>query len=359
MILLVAVVACVTAGAALAVVSGLRLLPTVRMQLAGLALCCVVLPLLAVLLSGWVMFGMGDDLKILAVSCAAASAAVAAGLLLGRSLGRRVDRLRDTARQFASGDLAARTPVSGPTELAELSATFNEMATRLAALFDSQSELVAWASHDLRTPVASLKAMVEAVEDGVAAADEYVPQIRAQVLTLESLVEDLFELACIDAGAATLDPEETDLSELVRSCVDELRPEADIDGVGLEARTNGSLPTLCAPQKTARALRNLLSNALRHTPRGGSIVVSVGSNDGFARVSVEDSGEGVPTHAHERMFERFWRGDNARTAGRAGAGLGLTIARGLVEAQGGEMWAAPRSGGGLEIGFTLPRAPRR
>jgi signal transduction histidine kinase len=351
-------VACLTAAAASAVVLALRRLPTVRLQLAGLALCCVVLPLIAVLLSGWVMFGMGDDLKILAVSSAAACAAVAAGLLLGRSIGRRIDGLRDTAREFARGDLGARTPVEGPAELAELSATFNEMAAQLAVLFDSRSELVAWASHDLRTPVASLKAMVEAVEDGVAEADEYLPQIHAQVLTLESLVEDLFELACLDAGASALEMQEMDLSELVRSCVDEVRPEADMEGVALEARTNGSLHALCAPHKTARVLRNLLSNALRHTPHGGSIVVSVGSHNGVAQIRVEDTGEGVPPQLHQRMFERFWRGDDARTSGRAGAGLGLTIARGLVEAQGGEVWAAPRSGGGLEIGFTLPRTKR-
>jgi signal transduction histidine kinase len=335
-----------------------RLLPTVRSQLAVLALCCVVLPLLVVLLSGWVMFGMGDDLKILAVSGAAALGAAAAGLLLGRSIGRRIERLRDTAREFAGGDLGARTPVEGPAELAELSSTFNEMAGQLAALFDSRSELVAWASHDLRTPVASLKAMVEAVEDGVAEPEEYLPQIHAQVLTLESLVADLFELACIDARAAELETSETDLSELVHSCVDEVRPEADIDGVALEAHTNGSLKAFCEPQKTARVLRNLLANALRHTPSGGSIVVSLGTCDGVARVCVEDTGEGVPPGGNERMFERFWRGDNARTSGRAGAGLGLTIARGLVEAQGGEVWAAPRSGGGLEVGFTLPRAKR-
>jgi two-component system, OmpR family, sensor histidine kinase BaeS len=333
-----------------------RLLPTVRLQLAVLALLCVVLPLVVVLLSGWVMFGMGDDLKILAVSSAAALAAVAAGLLVGRSIGRRIERLRDTAREFASGDLEARTPVEGPAELAELSVTFNEMAAQLAALFDSRSELVAWASHDLRTPVASLKAMIEAVEDGLAETGEYLPQIHAQVLTLESLIEDLFELACIDAGAETLVAEETDLSELVRSCVDEVRPEAEIDGVAIDARADGSLSAFCAPQETARVLRNLLSNALRHTPRGGSIVVSLGSRNGVAQVCVEDTGEGAPAQGHERMFDRFWRADDARTSGRAGAGLGLAIARGLVEAQGGEVWAAPRTGGGLEVGFTLPRA---
>jgi signal transduction histidine kinase len=331
---------------------------TVRLQLAALALCCVVLPLTIVLLSGWVMFGMGDDLKILAVSAAAASVAVAAGLLIGRSLGRRIDTLRHAARQFASGDLAARTPVEGPAELAELSETFNEMAAQLARLFDSRSELVAWASHDLRTPIASLKAMLEAVEDGVAESAEYLPRIHAQVLTLESLVEDLFELACIDAGASTPELHETDLPELVRSCVDELRPEAAAGGIGLRVLTNGSLPARCAPEQTARVLRNVLSNAVRHTPGGGSVVVSVAPRDGFASVSVQDTGAGLPSAARQRIFDRFWRGDNARTSGAAGGGLGLTIARGLVEAQGGEMWAAEHAGGGLEIAFTLPRAER-
>jgi signal transduction histidine kinase len=332
---------------------------TVRLQLAGLALCCVVLPLIAVLLSGWVMFGMGDDLKILGVSAAAATAGVAAGLLIGRSIGRRIDRLRRAARQFASGDLAARTPVEGPAELAELSETFNEMAEQLARMFDSRSELVAWASHDLRTPIASLKAMLEAVEDGVAEPAEYLPRIQAQVLTLESLVQDLFELACIDAGASTPELGETDLPELVRTCVDELRPEAAADGIGLEVLPNGSLTAQCAPEQTARVLRNVLSNALRHTPSGGSVVVSVAPHDGYASVSVQDTGAGLPPAARQRMFDRFWRGDNARTGGAAGGGLGLTIARGLVEAQGGEMWAAERAGGGLEVAFTLPRSERR
>jgi signal transduction histidine kinase len=304
------------------------------------------------------MFGMGDDLKILAVSAAAASAAVAAGLLIGRSIGRRIDTLRHAARRFASGDLAARTPVEGPAELAELSETFNEMAAQLAMLFDSRSELVAWASHDLRTPIASLKAMLEAVEDEVAEPAEYLPRIQAQVLTLEFLVEDLFELACIDAGASTPELRETDLPELVRSCVDELRPEAASEGIGLQVLTNGTLTAQCAPEQTARVLRNVLANALRHTPNGGLVVVSVAPQNGFASVSVQDTGEGLPAAARQRMFDRFWRADNARTSGRAGAGLGLTIARGLVEAQGGEMWAAEHAGGGLEVGFTLPRSER-
>jgi signal transduction histidine kinase len=356
MIGLALIVATVTAAAGAAVVLLLRLLPTVRLQLAGLALCCVVLPLAAVLLSGWVMFHMGDDLKILAVSSAAASAAVGAGLVVGRSLGNRLDRLRYAAREFARGDLTARTAEDGPAELAELAAAFNDMASRLAELFDSRSELVAWASHDLRTPIASLKAMLEAVEDGVADQVEYLPDLRAQVRTLETLVEDLFEVACIDAGALRLDLHAADVSMLVRSCVDGLKREADAAGVRLRAETNGAATALCAPEKIERVIRNLLTNALRHTPRSGSVEASVAARNGRVAVTVEDTGEGLAPATQRRMFERFWRADPARTNGGAGSGLGLTIARGLVEAHGGRIWAEPRAGGGTRVGFTLPSA---
>jgi signal transduction histidine kinase len=349
------IVAAVTAVAALAVVLGLRLLPTVRLQLAGLALSCVLLPLAAVLLSGWVMFHMGDDVKILAIVCAASSAAVGAGLLLGRSLGRRIDRLRGAARAFARGDLGARTVEDGPVELAELAGAFNEMASRLSELFDSRSELVAWASHDLRTPVASLKAMVEALEDGVATPSEYLVPIRRQVETLEALVEDLFDVACIDARALTLAPRPAELSALVRSCVDAVRPEAAAAGVRLDARTNGDAIAMCEPEKIERVLRNLLANALQHTPREGSIVVSVATVDGEVRVVVEDTGTGLQPEDRRRMFDRFWRGDAARSGGKAGAGLGLTIARGLVEAHGGRIWAEPGERGGTTVGFSLLR----
>ena len=353
MITLAVVVTLVTAASAVAMVWLLQLLPTVRLQLSGLALLCVALPLLVVLLSGWVMFHMGDDVKILAVASAAASAAAGAGLLLGRSIARRIDRLRHAARIFAAGDLAARTPVDGPEELAELSGAFNEMAAQLSDVFDSRSELVAWASHDLRTPIASLKAMLEAVEDGVAEPAELVPALRTQVRTLERLVEDLFDVAAMEMGALTLDVRRIELGDIVSSCVQAAESDARAARVRLHASAHGPVYAQCAPEKIERVLRNLLANALRYTPSGGPIVVSVSAENGSAQVKVEDNGIGLPSGADGRVFERFWRGDAARTGG--GAGLGLTIARGLVDAHGGTIWAKPRSTGGTEIGFTLPR----
>ena len=184
MIELAFLVAVATLVVGLVVAFGLRLLPTVRLQLVGLALLAVVLPLGVVLLSGWVMFHMGADVKILAVTVASASAAVISALLLARSIAAEIDRLRASSAALAAGDLGARAAEHGPAELAELAGSFNEMAENLAQLFDARRELVAWASHDLRTPIASLQAMLEAVEDGIANAEQYLPTMHEQVRIL-------------------------------------------------------------------------------------------------------------------------------------------------------------------------------
>jgi signal transduction histidine kinase len=349
------VVAAATLSVGLAVALALRALPTVRLQLVGLAFLAVVLPLTAVLLSGWVMFHMGDDVKILAVAAASASAAVLAALLLARGVASRIDRLRASSAALAAGDLGARAPEEGPAELADLARSFNEMAANLARLFDARRELVAWASHDLRTPIASLQAMLEAVEDGLAAPEHYLPAMNDQVRTLARLVEDLFELARIDSGALTLELREAELDVLVRSCVRGFEAEALARGVRVETRILDGARARCEPEKVERVLYNLLTNALRHTPSDGSVAVLVEPRTREVQVTVEDSGEGIEPELAQRMFERFWRGDAARTSG-TGAGLGLAIARGLVEAQGGRIWAESREGGGGRVSFTLPAA---
>jgi signal transduction histidine kinase len=352
---LAVLVASAALGAGLVATFLLRLLPTVWLQLAGLALLSATVPLTAVLLSGWVMFHMGADVKILTVTTAAAFASVGAALLLARSIARRIDRLRAASVELAGGDLAATAPEEGPAELAQLAASFNEMASRLAALFDARRELVAWASHDLRTPIASMQAMLEALEDGLAEPEDYLPVLQQQVRTLAVLVDDLFELARIDAGALTLELRRAELAGVVDVCLDGLEAEARARRVKLEARVAADAVAWCAPDQVQRVLANVLTNALRHTPSDGSIAVLVEPHPGELQVTVEDTGDGLRPEAQERMFDRFWRGDAARTTGRAGAGLGLAIARGLVEAQGGRIWAEPRSGGGARVCFTLPR----
>jgi signal transduction histidine kinase len=354
MIALALVVAASTLIVALVAGLGVQRLRTVRLQLAGLAALCVLLPLAAVFLSGWVMFHMGDDVKILAVAAGSATAAAGAGLLLARRISASLDRVRQASADLARGDLAARAPERGPAELAELGASFNRMAESLERLFDARRELVAWASHDLRTPVASMQAMLEAVEDGLAAPEQYLGALREQVRTLGGLVEDLFELSTIDTGTLTLELRRAELSPLVESCVRILEPQAEARRVALRARIAGTPAAICAPDKVERVLYNLVTNALRHTPSDGAVAVRVELRADEVEVAVEDTGEGLTTEASRRMFERFWRGDRSRSGG--GAGLGLAIARGLVEAQGGRIWAESGPNGGATVRFTLPAA---
>jgi signal transduction histidine kinase len=349
-------VAGITLAVGLAATVALRFLPTVRLQLGGLALLAVLLPLLAVILSGWVMFHMGDDVKILAVAAAAASAAVGAALALGASIARRIERLGSASTSLAAGDLAARAPEDGPRELAGLGRSFNEMAANIETLFDARRELVAAASHDLRTPIASITAMLEAIEDGLADPAEYLAPLQDQARRLASLVEDLFELARIDAGSLAHELNEVELAPLVDACLRGFEAEARSLNVRLERHVDAELSALCAPEQIERVLLNLLTNALRHTPSDGTVAVVAEQAEDAIRVSVEDTGEGITPDTAQRMFDRFWRSDSARNGAAGGAGLGLAIARGLVEAQGGRMWAEPRESGGARVSFTLPAA---
>jgi signal transduction histidine kinase len=354
----VTLLAFAVAGASLVVGIGLayllRYAPTVWLQLAGLALVSVCVPLGAVFASGWVMFHMGTDLKILAVAAGSATAAVGAGLLLARWISLPIRRVGEASARLAAGDLGARAPLGGTGEVAGLAVSFNTMAASIEQLFDARRELVAWASHDLRTPLASMRAMLEAIEDGLAEPDDYLPMLRDQVGTLTLLVDDLFELARIDAGALTLELQQLPVSGLVDSALRLLQPEAAARQVALRCDSTGETTAAVAPEKIERVLFNLVTNALRHTPSDGSVAVHVARREADVLVSVEDTGSGLEPDALGKMFDRFWRADRARSA--AGMGLGLAIARGLVEAHGGEIWAENRPQGGAKVSFTLPAA---
>jgi signal transduction histidine kinase len=197
--------------------------------------------------------------------------------------------------------------------------------------------------------------MVEAVEDGLAEPAEYVPALREQLATLSALVDDLFELSRIDAGVLTLELHAIALDPVVATCVRGFDAEARARRVQLETRLDPQLPPArCAPDKVERVLVNLLTNALRHTPSDGSIAVVLKPEAGDIVVAVENSGESLSEETSTRMFDRFWRGDPSRRS--RGSGLGLAIARGLVEAQGGTIWAESRPEGGARVAFTLPAA---
>ena len=331
----------------------LRRLSALRSQLAAFGLLAVVLPLAAVLLSGWVMFHMGADVKILAVAAGAAASAVAVALVLATSITSPLAELSVASGRLAEGDLTVRAPTGGPRELAQLGRSFNAMASDLESLFDARRELIAAASHDLRTPVASISAMLEAIEDGLARPEEYLGPLQEHARRLGTLVDDLFELARIDAGALSYELQVIAVAPLVDSCVRGVEAEARARGVKLEQRLGEAPLVRCAPDQVERVLLNLLTNALQHTPSDGAVAVMLDVVDARVTVSVEDTGSGLTPEAARRMFERFWRSDPARTGG---SGLGLAIARGLVEAQGGQIWAEGAETGGARVSFTLPVA---
>jgi signal transduction histidine kinase len=283
---------------------------------------------------------------------------VIGALLFARSVTGSLAPIRATSLGLAAGRLDLRAPASSTAEFDELARAVNEMAASLERLFDARRELVAWASHDLRTPLAALQAMLEAVDDGLARPEHYLPAIHDQVRAMAVLIDDLFELAQLDARAVSADGEAA-LHPVIESCVRGLQAEARARRVRLEARVEDPLPDVrCAPTNVERVLMNLLTNALRHTPSDGSIAVlaQFAQDAPEVVVTVADTGDGLSPQALQRMFDRFWRDDDARDRRTGGAGLGLAIAQGLVEHHGGRIWAENRDGGGASVSFTLPRA---
>jgi signal transduction histidine kinase len=236
------------------------------------------------------------------------------------------------------------------------------MAERERMLERSRRELVAWVSHDLRTPIAGIRAMVEALDDGVvddpAEVRRYHGQLVCEADRLARLVDDLFELSRIEADTLALTLEPLSLGELVSDAVASAAVVAESKGVRVAGRVDGPAPRIsgAAPELT-RAVRNLLDNAIRHTPPGGVVEVAVAGIDGAAEVSVRDECGGIPAADLDRVFDLAYRGDTARSPGDdEGAGLGLAIARGFVEAHRGDI-AVRNEPGGCRFIVTLPLVP--
>jgi signal transduction histidine kinase len=215
-------------------------------------------------------------------------------------------------------------------------------------------------SHDLRAPLAGIRAMSEALEDGVAASPElYYKQMQAAVDRLTTMVDDLFELSRLQSGKLPLESEPVPLSDLISDCLATLDPLAAARGVTLTGRTDGSGPAVVGSvRELSRALTNLLANAIRHTSRGGRVEARVSCRAGRAVVAVQDECGGIPAQELNRVFDVGFRGEPARTPGQpsAGSGLGLAIARGIVEAHSGSV-GAQNTPGGCVFTIELPTAP--
>jgi signal transduction histidine kinase len=282
-----------------------------------------------------------------------------AGAILSRSLTAPLQRLAAAARAIAGGQVGQPVRVEGSAEVAEVGQAFNEMTSALKKAEIVRQNLVADVAHELRTPLTVLQGNLRAILDGVYALDPAeISRLYDETRLLGRLVDDLRELALADAGQLDLNLQPTDIGDVIRNTVDALGLAAEAEQVVLTARLPDNIPVVQAdPQRVAQVLRNLLINALRHTPPGGSVTAEAHLADGFVEIAVADTGEGIGPDDLSHVFERFWRADPARVRGDRFAdstGLGLSVAQSLVEAQGGRIWAESTLDEGATFRFTLP-----
>ncbi|NUR89168.1 MAG: HAMP domain-containing histidine kinase [Nonomuraea sp.] len=272
-------------------------------------------------------------------------------VVLGRWVTRESRRLVSAVR---SAPFTA--PRGLPWELQTIADALEESYAREQALEGARRELVAWVSHDLRTPLAGMRAMAEALEDGVAAdpvvVKRYHAQIRLEVERLSGMVDDLFELSRIHAGALRLSPVPVGLADLVADTVAGVEPLAAAKGVRLVAPSVEAVPVTVDAGKLGRALGNLVVNAIRHTPSDGAVVLRAGVSGDTVRLSVDDACGGIPDEDLPRVFEVAFRGEAARSPG-GGAGLGLAIAQGIVTAHSGSI-DVTNTGPGCRFEIRLP-----
>lgn len=369
-------IALLAAGSSLAVaVAGVALLRAMpRRSLVAsstvVALVGVLGVLVAALVGAVTMFLSGHDFGVLLLVCAVAGAVgVATAVVLARAVVAGSRALGVSAATLADG---VYTPAAGrlPGELADLDRRLAETSARLEesrgrerALEESRRELVAWVSHDLRTPLAGIRAMAEALEDGVvtdeATIARYHAGLRREADRLAVMVDDLFELSRINAAALSLTLQDVSLADLVSDAVASAQPVAAAKGVRLVGDADDELPVVeGSVPELGRVLRNLLSNAIRHTPADGVVSVIAGTDDESVYVDVSDACGGIPDEDLPRVFDVAFRGTAARTPGAdGGAGLGLAIAKGLVEAHQGGI-TIHNEGAGCRVRVRLPAQSR-
>ena len=339
-----------------------------RVRLALLCGLTAVSALANVGFTAFLMFLSSHDLALLATLLGfSLGMSMFVALAFSRSTTRSIREVVEAVRRMNSGSLDTRVEVPLGDEIGELATALNSMAERLEASFSRERELeqarkdlVRAVSHDLRTPLASIRAMVESINDGVVADERtvkrYLRSTQSEVEKLSQLINDLFELAQMDAGALELHLETSSLQDLLSDTLESMSAQAVSRKLTIEGAVDDELsPVVMDPQRVQRVLYNLVQNALRHTPPDGSIFIRATDAGTEVRVDVIDTGEGIPGHALPQLFQQPYRPDGTQVRG-AGGGLGLSIARGIVEAHGGRIWVQSSVGEGSTFSFTLPKA---
>jgi signal transduction histidine kinase len=283
--------------------------------------------------------------------------AVIVAALLSRTITRPLRDLIDGVRRFAAGDYGTRVTLAGPSEVAEMGTAFNEMASEIQRARGSEQAFLADISHELRTPLTSIQGFAQAIVDGEARGDavSHVAEIiHRESRRLVRMVEGLLQVARLESGAQAIARDDIAPSGLLESAVAALEVQAKDAGVTFDLAGAAALPSVRGdPDKLAQLFLNVLDNAVKHSPRGTTVNVRGEREDGMIVVRVRDAGSGLPQGAETRLFQRFYRGDNAK---RDGAGLGLAIAQAIAQAHGGSIRASNFEGGGAEFAVRLPLA---
>ena len=357
----------VTAGYIAYRLGWMTLSPTLRWSLLGGYALSSLLTFFNVWFSAQMMFASEHDLLLAIVLLIFASGmAMVLGYFLSTTITNRIYILKDAAEKLAAGNLQTRVPISGRDEVAALANTFNQMAEQLETVDAKQRELerlradlIAWVGHDLQTPLASMRAILEALEDGVVddpqTVKRYLGTAQRDVRSLSVLIDDLFQMAQLDTGGIPLDRAESSLSDLISDTLESFSELALRQGVKLEGSVESNVdPVMMDTQRIGRVLNNLVGNALRHTPIKGRVEIRVTRASSGIEVCVSDTGEGIRAEDIPHVFESFYRGEKSRSRSTGGAGLGLAISRGIVQAHGGEIKVQSKLGGGSQFTFTLP-----
>lgn len=335
---------------------------TLRHTVLLVSMAAVAVVAVAVAVSAQLMFLSSHDLRLVVV-------AVGLGVVLGallaatisRPLAADLEQLAGTARRVGRGDLSALAGLDRPDEVGTVAVAMDGMIEALRGADAERDQIeaarrafLAAVGHDLRTPLTSMKATIEALQDGVAEEPErYLRSMLADLDLLSGLVDDLFLLAQIEAGKLELHSEPVDLSDLADEAVEAMTPVARRRGVEIDIMTDQHITVLASERELGRVIRNLLDNAIRYTPAASRVRVEVGNGGPVATVRIVDQGPGFPDKVD--VFESFTKGDAARTRTHGGAGLGMAIAKGLVEAHGGSIAIEPGPGG--RVAFRLPVIP--
>ena len=314
------------------------------------------------------MFASQHDLLLATILLLfAGGIAMVLGYFLSSAVTERIRRLDQAAKEIQAGNLSVRIPVSGNDEVARLARTFNQMAAQLQesnanqhALEALRRDLVAWAGHDLRTPLAGVRVLVEALADGIiddpATSRRYLQQARKQIDHLSLLIDDLFQVSQLDAGGIPLNLEPASLADLISDTLENFSGLAAQQNILLSGQRLPDIdPIIMDVQRIGRVLNNLVDNALRYTRAGGTVSIQAEVVAGTVRVTVQDSGEGISPGDLPHVFDRFYRGEKSRNQATGGTGLGLAIAKGIVEAHGGQIGVASSPGQGAKFYFWLPK----